>query len=242
MSERTNVREQIAHYERMAARFDRSVWSLGKRDNRNHLVKVRAIARAIDAAEGGRVLEVGTGTGLHARWLLANTPVTVTGVDASEPMLAIAARRIEGYAGRAALGIADAHDLPFADDSFDAAFCSGTLHHLSRPGRGVAELARVTRPGGRVAAMEPNWKFPSTMLVGASTPAERNVFKISPPALEAWGHAAGLENVRLERLLYSPPAPRSWSRMWDSVDRAAARIPGVRRLSIMLLLSGRVPG
>jgi ubiquinone/menaquinone biosynthesis C-methylase UbiE len=241
MSERTNVRRQIEHYERMASKFDRSVWSLGNRDNRNHLVKVRAIADALGASRGGHVLEVGTGTGLHARWLLDNTTVTVTALDASEPMLAIASQRLEPYPGRVALGIADAHDLPFADGTFDAAFCSGTLHHLSLPGRGVAELARVTRPGGRVAAMEPNWKFPSTMLVGASTPAERNVFKISPASLEAWGRAAGLEDVRLERLLYTPPAPRSWGGLWDAVDRGVARVPGLKRWSIMLLLTGRVP-
>ncbi len=240
MSDRSNVREQIRHYERMASRFDRSVWSLGNRDNRNHLVKVRAIADAIGAAGAGHVLEVGTGTGLHARWLLDNTPARITALDASEPMLGIAARRLDGHAGRFALGIADAHDLPFPDATFDAAFCSGTLHHLSRPGRGVAELVRVTRPGGRVAAMEPNWKFPSTLLVGASTPAERNVFKISPASLEAWGRAAGLDELRLERLLYTPPAPRSWSKAWDAVDRAIARVPGLRRWSIMLLMSGRV--
>lgn len=242
MSERSNVREQIEHYKQMARKFDTSVWSLGNRDNRNHLVKVRAIAGALGVANGGHVLEVGTGTGLHARWLLENSPVRITALDASEPMLGIASQRLSGHAGRFALGIADAHDLPFADGTFDAAFCSGTLHHLSRPGRGIAELVRVTKPGGRVAAMEPNWKFPSTLLVGASTRAERNVFKISPASLEAWGRAAGLEDVRLERLLYTPPAPRSWGPAWDAVDRAVARVPGLRRWSIMLLLAGRVPG
>ena len=241
MSDRSNVREQIRHYKKMAAKFDRSVWSLGNRDNRNHLVKVRAIADALGASDGGHVLEVGTGTGLHARWLLENTPVRMTALDASEPMLGIASQRLADHKGRIALGIADAHDLPFADGSFDAAFCSGTLHHLARPGRGLAELVRVTRPGGRVAAMEPNWKFPSTMLVGASNKAERNVFKISPASLDAWARAAGLEDVRLERLLYTPPAPRSWGRGWDAVDRAVAKVPGLNRWSIMLLVTGRVP-
>lgn len=242
MSDPSNVREQIAHYERMASKFDSSIWSLGNRDNRNHLVKVDAISRALDAASGGLVLEVGTGTGLHGRWLLDNTPIRYVGVDASKPMLALAGRRLTDFGDRVvSLGIADAHHLPFADGSFDAAFCSGTLHHLSRPGRGVAEIVRVTKPGGRVAVMEPNWKFPSTMMVGASTPAERNVFKISPATLDAWGRAAGLAEVRLERLLYTPPAPRAWSKMWDALDRGIARVPGLRRLSIMLLLTGRVP-
>jgi ubiquinone/menaquinone biosynthesis C-methylase UbiE len=242
MDGESNVRDQIRHYERYARRFDHSVWSLGNRDNRNHLVKVRAIARALDAANAGGILEVGTGTGLHARWLLENTPASYTGVDASEPMLALAAERLGSFDGRFALGIADAHRLPFPDGAFDATFCSGTLHHLNAPGRGVAEIVRVTRPGGRVAIMEPNWKFPSTLLVGASTPAERNVFKISPAHLTAWGRAAGLTGLRLERLLYSPPAPRSWGKLWDAVDRGAGRVPGLRRLSIMLLLSGRAPG
>ena len=239
--QQTNVREQIQFYERTARKFDHSVWSLGNRDNRNHLVKVRAIADAIGAGSGGSFLEVGTGTGLHARWLLENTPASITAVDASEQMLSIAARRLEPFDGRTTLGIVDAHQLPFSDGSFNGAFCSGTLHHLSRPHRGVAEIARVTRPGGRVAIMEPNWKFPSTLIIGALTPEERHVFKISPATLETWGRDAGLEQVRLRRLLYTPPAPRSWNRFWDSVDRRVARVPGIRRLSIMLLLTGRVP-
>jgi len=242
MSDPSNVREQIAHYEKTAAKFDSSVWSLGNRDNRNHLVKVNAIADAIAARDGGMVLEVGTGTGLHGLWLLQNTPVRYVGVDASEAMLRLAAKRMEASGTKpVALGIADAHHLPFGDGAFDAAFCSGTLHHLSRPGRGVAEIVRVTKPGGRVAVMEPNWKFPSTFLVGASTPAERNVFKISPATLEAWGRAAGLTGVRLDRVLYTPPAPRAWAKRFDAMDRVIAKVPGLRRLSIMLLLTGRVP-
>ena len=243
MNDPSNVREQIAHYEKTAAKFDSSVWSLGNRDNRNHLVKVNAIADAIGASHGGLVLEVGTGTGLHGRWLLEHTPIRYVGVDASQPMLALAGRRLGEFGDRvSSLGIADAHRLPFADGAFDGAFCSGTLHHLSRPGRGVAEIVRVTKPGGRVAIMEPNWKFPSTLIVGASTPAERNVFKIAPKTLEAWGRAAGLVDLKLDRLLYTPPAPRSWAKGFDAVDRFIARVPGLRRLSIMLLLTGRVPG
>ncbi|MBI4729501.1 MAG: class I SAM-dependent methyltransferase [Acidobacteria bacterium] len=223
----------------MAAGFDRSVWSLGRRDNRNHLVKISAIARAIAAQGSRRILEVGAGTGLHARWILENTPAEYVGVDVSEAMLAIATRRLAPHAGRFRLGIADAHRLPFPDGSFDAAFCSGTLHHLADPGRGLAELARVVRPGGRVAAMEPNWKFPSVLLVSAFTKAERNAFKINGASLARWASGAGLAGVRLERLLYTPPSPRALERIWDRADALAARVPGLRRLSIMLLVSGR---
>ena len=237
--EPTNVREQITHYEKTATKFDKSFWSLGNRDNRNHLVKVRAIADAIDASTGGKVLEVGTGTGLHARWLLENTPIRYTGFDASAAMLDLARDRLTAFTGRFALGITDAHRLPFEDGTFDASFCVGTLHHLNDPARGVAEIVRVTRPGGRVAIMEPNWKYPSVLVYTAITPIEHNTFKISPDRLERWTRAAGLTDVHVEHLLYTPPAPRSWGRFWDAVDRRVARVPGLRRLSIVLLLTGR---
>lgn len=238
---RSNVRQQIAFYERQAARFDRSIWSLGNRDNRNHLVKVRAIADAIEVARGGTVLEVGTGTGLHARWLLENTAVKYTGVDASAAMLELARQRLERFEGRVTLGVADGHRLPFGDGTFDATFCFGTLHHLTAPKIGVGEIVRVTRPGGRVALMEPNWKFPSVLVIVATTREEWNAFKLSARSLADWGRAAGLVDVRLQRVLYTPPLPRSWAARWDAADRFIARVPGLRRLSIMLLLTGRVP-
>lgn len=242
MSERSNVPEQVRFYERTAGRFDRSIWSLGDRDNRNHLAKITAVARALHLDRAGNVLEVGAGTGLHARWILENTRASYSGIDVSPPMLDIAVGRVAPYGARATLSIADAHRLPFDDATFDAAFCTGTLHHLSHPSRGVTELARVVRPGGRVAILEPNWKFPSVLVYSAITPAERHTFRISPARLEAWARAASLEDVRVERLLYTPPRPRGWGRFWDSVDRGIARMPGLRRISIVILVSGRVPG
>lgn len=239
MTEDSNVREQVEYYERHAEKFDRSIWSLGCRDNRNHSVKISSVAGAIRAANGGSVLEVGTGTGLHARWLLENTPVRYTGIDVSEAMLKIARRRLEPFGDRVSLEVADAQKLPFDDGSFDAAFCSTTLHHLSDPRRGIAELVRVVRPGGYAAAIEPNWKFPSVLILSAINKAEHNVFKINGPRLVAWAKAAGLEDVRFRRLLYTPPAPRSWIRFFDAVDRKASTIPGIKQLSITLLVSGR---
>jgi ubiquinone/menaquinone biosynthesis C-methylase UbiE len=238
---RSALDRQRAHYERTAARFDRSIWSLGNRDNRNHETKARAVAEAIEAARGGQVLEVGAGTGLHARWLLEHTPVSYTGLDLSEPMLTIARERVAAHAGRARLVVGDAARLPFPDASFDAAFCTATLHHLPDARAGIAELVRVVRPGGRVAAVEPNWKFPSVLVMSAITPAEHAVFRLNGPRLVRWAREAGLEEVTLRRLLYTPPAPRSWARLYDAIDRGAGRVPGLRRLSIVLLVSGRVP-
>src|SRR4051794_25496271 len=156
---RSNITEQIDFYERKARRFDRSITTLGSRENRNHTRKIEAIAEALGIAKvtTGDVLEVGTGTGLHARWILNNSQMAYVGIDASQPMVALARNRLAEWSDGARISIGDAQELPFADESFPVAFCSGTLHHVNRPDDGVAELVRVTQRGGRVAVMEPNW-------------------------------------------------------------------------------------
>jgi ubiquinone/menaquinone biosynthesis C-methylase UbiE len=238
MSE-SNLRKQIGFYTKRAGRFDRSITSLGSRDNRNHRKKIGAIARALGLSGEERVLEVGTGTGLHAAWLLEHTPVEYWGLDASAEMLDVASDRLGPKLDRVRLVVGDAARLPFPDASFPAAFCSGTLHHLAAPWTGVAELARVVVPGGRVAAMEPNWKFPIVLVISAVSAVERNAFKISPRRLAEWGRAAGLEDVTVSPLLYTPPRPRSLERLFDAVDDRARAVPGLRAFSIMMLMSGR---
>ena len=93
-----------------------------------------------------RALDAGTGAGTLA---LALAPLVreVVGVDVVPELLERARERapanvmfVEG----------DATNLPFESGSFDLACCRRTLHHIARPERAVAELARVTAPGGRV--------------------------------------------------------------------------------------------
>lgn len=239
--ERHNAK-QVAFYERVAAGFDTSIWSLGCRDNRNHEAKVAAIAAALDLKDGMRVVEVGVGTGLHARWMLANTGVVHTGVDLSEPMLRLARQRLsfdEATAARTTLALGDACRLPFADGEFDAAYCSGTLHHVADPPAALREIARVVGPGGRVAALEPNPFFPS-VAAAAAIPEERGAFRIRAGRLIRWGSEAGLTDVSLQRLLYTPPRPKAWRAGFDKIDATIGKIPGLKRLSITLLLSGTV--
>jgi len=242
----SDVKRQIGFYVRRAERFDRSFWSLGSRDNRNHLAKISAIAKAIgcDTSDGSRtrsVLEVGTGTGLHAVWLLERGVASYSGIDVSEAMLDIARRRLSRCDGRVRLTVGDAQRLPFKDGEFDSAFSSATLHHLGDAALGVRELARVVRPGGRVAAIEPNWKFPSVLVYSAMTREEWNTFHINPARLAQWAADAGLEDVTVSNLLYTPPRPRRLTPVFDRIDRRAARVPGLRRLSINMLVSGRRP-
>ncbi len=231
------LRKQIDHYERHAHEFDRSAWSLGSRDNRNHAIKAQRLVDAMRVQPGQRVFEAGAGTGLHARWMIERAGARYAGLDASHAML----RRAHARVPTAPFVAADAARIPIADASVDAAFCSGTLHHMAQPWLAVAELARITRAGGRVAAMEPNWKFPSHLAASILQPEERLSFQVTPKSLLAWMHRAGLRDLRLERVLYTPPKPASWSRAFDRIDAALEHTPGLRRMSIMLLVAGTKP-
>ncbi len=235
------LQRQIDFYVRKADSYDRSFWSMGQRENRNHFKKIQAISDAlgVTSSSTGSVLEVGTGTGLHAHWFLERTSTTYCGLDVSVPMLAIAKQRVAAWGDRVRLTVGDAQRLPFPDGSFDAAFCAATLHHLQDPAQGVREVARVVRPGGRVALMEPNWKYPTVLVYSASVREEWNTFKINPRRLAEWASSAGVTDITVTPVLYTPPQPKRLERVFDYVDRTMPKVPGLRALSITMLLSGR---
>jgi demethylmenaquinone methyltransferase / 2-methoxy-6-polyprenyl-1,4-benzoquinol methylase len=114
----------------------------------------RALVDAVAPAPGARVLDVATGTGMVAAELLArHGDCTIVGIDQSEQMLAGARARFAGDR-RVELVEGQAERLPFADDSFDALTFTYLLRYVDDPPATVRELARVVRPGGRVASLE----------------------------------------------------------------------------------------
>ena len=114
----------------------------------------RLVAREFVAwlgvAGGAAWLDVGCGTGALSQTVLeAADPAAVVGIDPSLGFLAHARARLGGPARLAA---ADARRLPVADARVDAAVSGLVLNFVPDPAAAVAEMARVTRPGGRVAA------------------------------------------------------------------------------------------
>jgi SAM-dependent methyltransferase len=101
---------------------------------------------------GKDVLEIGCGTGVHTR-LLADAGANVTAVDLTPTAVELTTRRIALAGLRADVREADAESLPFADRSFDFVWSWGVIHHSADTTRVLAELARVLRPGGRLALM-----------------------------------------------------------------------------------------
>jgi SAM-dependent methyltransferase len=98
---------------------------------------------------GQRVIDVGCGPGALTAELVARLgPEAVAAVDPSEPFVAAARARNPGVD----VQNASAEHLPYPDGTFDAALAQLVVHFMSDPVAGLAEMARVTRPGGVVAA------------------------------------------------------------------------------------------
>jgi SAM-dependent methyltransferase len=102
---------------------------------------------AIREFDPGRVLEVGCGWGELAEWIERDTGAEVVAIDLSPRMVELARER--GVDAR----VADVQELPFADGEFDVVVAAWMLYHVPDLDRGLAELARVLRPGGRLVAV-----------------------------------------------------------------------------------------
>ncbi|MFK4267458.1 SAM-dependent methyltransferase [Streptomyces milbemycinicus] len=105
---------------------------------------------------GRRVLDVGCGSGRPTVRLAQRAPTEVVGVTVSPVQIerATALAEREGVADRVRFIRADAMALPFPDASFDAVWALECMFHMPSPAQVLGEIARVLRPGGRLAVMD----------------------------------------------------------------------------------------
>lgn len=193
----STARDVRAMFTRIARRYDlmNSLMTAGR-----HHAWRRLMARAVNQAPPGPVLDLATGTADLALAIHTGDPTRIVlGADFSEGMLGqarskLAARR----ARRIILLAADALALPFADKTFACVSSAFLLRNLVHLGRGLEEMRRVTQPGGRLVALD-----------------------IVRPALPVWGAIFGLYFHRLVPALGALAARdrRAYTYLPQSVDR-----------------------
>lgn len=167
------------------------------------------------------VLEVGVGTGHFARWL-ASQWYRVIGVDRSAPMLGEAFRR-----GSVLLVRADAAELPFADNAFDAALLITTLEFLPYPERALHEAARVARLGVILGVLN-RWHPLAWQRKRSGLPVWQVAHFYSPPEL-----------VRLVRKALHPVAAITWrtTLLPGPAFQHVSRLPAGAFIGMRVLLS-----
>jgi ubiquinone/menaquinone biosynthesis C-methylase UbiE len=136
------------------------------------------VHEALSAGLGDRVLDAGCGPGFYVAETLERVGPdgSVVGVDASAPMLALAAKRCEGHAN-VGFEEGDVTALPAADASFDRALSVQVLEYVADIPAALAELFRVLRPGGRLLLWDVDW---TTVSWHSEEPARMRRF------LDAW--------------------------------------------------------
>ena len=112
-----------------------------------------------ERAHGGAVLDVGCGPGDGLFDLAEHGGAAgrLVGLDASDVMIAEARRRARERGAAVTFEVGDTAALPFPDASFDVCRAARLLEHLADPGAALAEMARVTRPGGRIVVFDFDW-------------------------------------------------------------------------------------
>ncbi|NUT34714.1 MAG: methyltransferase domain-containing protein [Hamadaea sp.] len=151
-----------------------------------------ALVDAAGATHGVRLLDVGTGTGTVAA-LAADTGAQVSAVDAEQSMVEHTRARVPAADVQPAV----LPRLPFPDAAFDAVTANFVLNHVGRPTAAVAELRRVTRPGGRIAVTV--WPYPQ------------------PPLQRLWSDALDLSGVARPQGLPSVASADNFDRTEDGL-------------------------
>ncbi len=187
----------------------------------------RRTVDALQAKPGARILDLATGTGDLALMVADRIPqCTVVGLDPSAGMLAVGRDKVaaRGLADRVELVQGDACQLPFADQSFDGITMGyGIRNVVDRP-RALAEMARVLKPGARVAILETS--EPRGLLgLGAKLH-----MRVLVPLLGGLLSGAPREYRYLQQSTTAFPSPEDFAKLIDS--------SGLKMQELITLLAG----
>jgi len=191
----------------------------------------RTMVAAVEARPGDRVLDVATGTGMVARALVERYGCSVVGIDQSRDMLAGARHALAtrpDLAARIELLQGEAERLPFADSEFDHLTFTYLLRYVDDPGATLTELARMVKPGGRIAALDfglpdpPLWRPLWRLYTRLVLPAAGRAFG------SEWFEVGRFLGPNIEELYSRWPLERQVE-LWRAAGIGAVK---VRRMSV----------
>jgi len=164
------------------------------------LEATEALIELCHIGEGKYVLDVGCGAGVTPCFIARKCGCSVVGVDILEGMVDRSRERAkrEGLMDRVEIKLADAQDLPFEDNLFDAVITESVTAFPEDKQKAVNEYVRVTKPGGYVGLNESAWlKFPPPpeMIAWASQDLGANVKPLTPGEWAGLLQAAGLREI-----------------------------------------------
>lgn len=182
-----------------------------------------------DHVPPGPVLDLGSGTGLLAERVAA-AGYSVTALDPSRGML----RQLRRRSPRIPAVVADGTALPFPDQSFVLTYCVAVLHHVAAPDavrRTLVEMARVTRPGGRILIWDHNPRNPYWPLLMRRVPQDTGGERLIPAAEILAGLAAGGARPVFSAQLGLMPdfVPPALTGVVAALERVVEALPGLRR-------------
>lgn len=208
----------------------------------------------VDLPVGLRCVDVGCGNGAFTEFLIERCkPAEVQGIDPSEGQLAFARTRPGARLAKFQQG--DAEALPYADRSFDAAFMALVIFFVPNPAKGLAEMRRVTRPGGTIAAYA--WDmfgggFPLEPIhaelraLGQKYPVPPSAEVSRLPALRKLWEDGGLEavdacEITVRRTYASFDEYWTTSLSSPSTSRAIAELPSADGAALKARVRDRLP-
>ena len=227
---------QGGHFDGIAHEYDESI----PEHVMEHYHRKRVAVLRKWAPAGGKVLDVGCGTGALIK--RNDTHFSIYGVDPSLGMLRVLATPRPEIR----LAAADGSTLPFRDEVFDLVYCVAVLHHVIEPAavkRTLSEMVRVTARGGHVVVWDHNARNPYWPYLMKRVPQDHGDERlVSEKEILAGLEAAGAELVSSSQLGLVPDfAPRSLVGTFAGLERLVEAVPGVRRLCAHNVVVARRP-